>query len=304
MKLLGALIWYTLGIPVIVGGFCMMLKNPVAGLSILLTGILLLPFTSAFLATKTNRNYGWKTRLLILFLGLAASGMIGAAEDEAKKDKAAIELARRNESKSDSLALLAEKLISTGEVDSARALVAEANRIHKAKSSKASTLQRGLNIYEDEIESHKLLVGLSDEQFSKLKNESLQDAFVSNAELNRLLIENMYENRTKRTVFIREKKERLAKIEREWKAKKLAEKRRRQTALANMRKKVDEMEGTTWYRDKISPRYTNCNGFFLYFGKKGESTPWLRWRIQYHSESRRMRRGMIRLMPTLKGIAT
>lgn len=55
-------------------------------------------------------------------------------------------------------------------------------------------------------------------------------------------------------------------------------------ALAKMSKSYDKLEKITWYRDSSSPRYTNYDGFYLYFGKKEGATPWLRLRIQYESD--------------------
>ncbi|MFT4179272.1 MAG: hypothetical protein QM612_07390 [Thermomonas sp.] len=55
-------------------------------------------------------------------------------------------------------------------------------------------------------------------------------------------------------------------------------------ALQSLSKKTDKIEGVDWYRDKSSPAYNNQNGFYLYIGKKAESNPWLRLRIQYYSD--------------------
>lgn len=55
-------------------------------------------------------------------------------------------------------------------------------------------------------------------------------------------------------------------------------------ATRNMRKKYDDISETTWYRDKTSPRYSNYNGFFGYFGKSNKGSPFLRLRIQYASD--------------------
>ena len=63
------------------------------------------------------------------------------------------------------------------------------------------------------------------------------------------------------------------------------EQKRIASALKNMKKNTDKIEGVDWYRDKSSPSYNNRNAFYLYFGKRsGSSTPWLRLRIQYYSD--------------------
>lgn len=53
----------------------------------------------------------------------------------------------------------------------------------------------------------------------------------------------------------------------------------------DFRKKIDDLEGITWYYDKTSPRYTNLNGFYLYIGDRGHKAPWLRLRIQYKGDN-------------------
>lgn len=50
-----------------------------------------------------------------------------------------------------------------------------------------------------------------------------------------------------------------------------------------MRKKVDDMEGTTWYYAPSTPHYTNRNSFHVYMGEK-DGTVWLRLRIQYYAD--------------------
>jgi hypothetical protein len=56
-------------------------------------------------------------------------------------------------------------------------------------------------------------------------------------------------------------------------------------ALSKSTMKVDEVEGTTFYRAKTSPTYTNRNGFFLYVGSTPNVKPWYRFRIQYYGDN-------------------
>lgn len=63
------------------------------------------------------------------------------------------------------------------------------------------------------------------------------------------------------------------------------EKRRLSNALANMRKKNDDMRDITWYYDKSSPYYINSrSSIHGYIGHSKESQPNLRFTIQYVSE--------------------
>lgn len=56
------------------------------------------------------------------------------------------------------------------------------------------------------------------------------------------------------------------------------------SALAQMKITKDSFKGITWYQDKSSPKYTNANGFYLYFGTQKGSNPTLRFMIQYYGE--------------------
>lgn len=67
-------------------------------------------------------------------------------------------------------------------------------------------------------------------------------------------------------------------------ARKREEEKRLANATKNMRKKYDDMNEITWYRDKTSPKYNNYNGFFGYFGNSNTGSPFLRLRIQYAAD--------------------
>jgi hypothetical protein len=64
-------------------------------------------------------------------------------------------------------------------------------------------------------------------------------------------------------------------------------------ALKAMVKRTDKIDGIDWYRDRSSPAYNNRNGFFIYIGKKSNSAPWLRLRVQYHAEDWLFVRGFV-----------
>lgn len=78
----------------------------------------------------------------------------------------------------------------------------------------------------------------------------------------------------------KEEKDKKDKAEAEAIAKKEAEEKRIKDAVANMRKKADEVTGTTYYFDKSSPEFTNKNGFYTYFATKDDYIG-LRIVIQY-----------------------
>jgi hypothetical protein len=64
-------------------------------------------------------------------------------------------------------------------------------------------------------------------------------------------------------------------------------------ALKSMVKRTDKIDGIDWYRDRSSPAYNNRNGFFIYIGKRSNSSPWLRLRAQYHAEDWLFIRGFV-----------
>lgn len=62
------------------------------------------------------------------------------------------------------------------------------------------------------------------------------------------------------------------------------EKERLANATKKLSKKYDDINETTWYRDRTSPAYVNYNGFYAYIGQSKGSKPWLRLAIQYAAE--------------------
>ena len=77
----------------------------------------------------------------------------------------------------------------------------------------------------------------------------------------------------------------LSDINKELKEIELAKKRRLSGFLKKMRKKVDDMQGLTWYYDKSSPKYVNSRtSLYAYIGKKENKLPSLRLNIQYTAD--------------------
>lgn len=75
-------------------------------------------------------------------------------------------------------------------------------------------------------------------------------------------------------------------IENELRKIELAEKKRLSNATKKMRKKVDDMNGITWYYDKSSPKYVNSRtNLSAYIGKRGDQAPFLRLKIQYVADN-------------------
>lgn len=79
-------------------------------------------------------------------------------------------------------------------------------------------------------------------------------------------------SRAKDSIRIEEEKNKIAKKE-------TAEKK-----LKAFRSKTDEFNGTTFYHHPQSPKYTNVNFVYPYFGEK-DGTYWLRLTFQYTADS-------------------
>jgi hypothetical protein len=79
-------------------------------------------------------------------------------------------------------------------------------------------------------------------------------------------------------------KEQKLEVEKAKAEKEKAEKERLANATKKLRTKYDDVKGITWYYDKSAPQYTNCNSFHIYMGTQKNSTPWLRFRIQYTAD--------------------
>lgn len=65
---------------------------------------------------------------------------------------------------------------------------------------------------------------------------------------------------------------------------KAAEEKRIAASVSRMRTKVDKIDGVTWYHDRSTPRYANYNSFHLYLGKRANSSPSIRLRVQYNAD--------------------
>ncbi len=68
------------------------------------------------------------------------------------------------------------------------------------------------------------------------------------------------------------------------KAQAAKKKRLRSQAISKMSKKRDSFESITWYKDRSSPRYTNQNAFYLYFGVSDGVANNLRMKVQYFDD--------------------
>ena len=55
-------------------------------------------------------------------------------------------------------------------------------------------------------------------------------------------------------------------------------------ATQGLRKRVDDIEKTTWFEAKETPKTLDQNSFHIYIGLKDGVAPWLRMRIQYSGE--------------------
>lgn len=74
------------------------------------------------------------------------------------------------------------------------------------------------------------------------------------------------------------------KIKAKRKAAKEAEEKERMKAVNKLKKKYDDVSGTTWYQNPYFTHYTNSNLTSLYIGKD-ESSVWLRLKMSYYGDS-------------------
>src|SRR5690554_2505874 len=73
--------------------------------------------------------------------------------------------------------------------------------------------------------------------------------------------------------------------EKEKQEKEKFEKERLANSTKKLRTKYDDIKDITWYYDKGTPVYSDNNNLHLYMGKSKEGSPWLRFKIQYTSDS-------------------
>jgi hypothetical protein len=55
-------------------------------------------------------------------------------------------------------------------------------------------------------------------------------------------------------------------------------------ATQGLRKRRDDVEKTTWFEAKETPKTLDQNSFHVYIGLKDDVAPWLRMRIQYSAK--------------------
>ncbi len=136
---------------------------------------------------------------------------------------------------------------------------------------------------------NKAKVFFENKEFDKSKNELLKliekHPSTKEASEGKIILATTETELTK--IAKKQEKEKIARLKKEKadEAKRVKnEKNRIANATRKMRKKYDDINETTWYHDKSSPRYNNYNGFFAYFGKGDVGSPWLRLSIQYAAD--------------------
>jgi hypothetical protein len=111
--------------------------------------------------------------------------------------------------KSDSITVVAESLIAKGNVQKACSLLSIATNIVKTSvadsNCKAKNILKDINIFKEEQKRHSFLVALSQKDFAALKQNSLSTSFVKNEYVNKILINDMFENVNKREYLIKQK---------------------------------------------------------------------------------------------------
>ena len=55
--------------------------------------------------------------------------------------------------------------------------------------------------------------------------------------------------------------------------------------IEQLRKEIDDIDGTTWYYNPYFTHYNNSNHVSIYMGKRKHGKPWLRLRMSYYGDN-------------------
>jgi hypothetical protein len=129
--------------------------------------------------------------------------------------------------------------VSENEFDKAETLLNEADKLYNSDNNKASNIEDMLDKFKSENFLKKSLVGLSEDEFGKLKQDDLNKKFLNNDKLNDLLILKMQKSADSRAEFIKE-------IEAQERLEKERELKEKREAKAAAREKKIEDQFSAW----------------------------------------------------------
>lgn len=222
--------WY-FGISCVISGLMSITDSPIVAILSIILGLFLIPPTLKIIEQKIKYTFPtpakWAMAIGGLFLvGFAISGQT-AAEDR-KVDKIVEE---------------ASTLIDKGEFESAKAKIEEAKGKYSTSDNNATKLENEIEKSKSLDFAKEQLVELSDDEFSKLQEGTLEKVILTQPKLNKNLIGLMKEQVPERKKIIKEIKEKKAQ---ERIAAELEAERKKQEELNKNRKEIIEKQFSAW----------------------------------------------------------
>lgn len=222
--------WF-FGIIFTLGGIGTIFESFLTGLIFIILGLFILPPTYEIFEKKTNLNLSSKAKwFTVIIICIISSFAINNSNEE--KDKEV-----------DLITKKASEFINIGQIDSAKVYIKKAKEKYSTTENKAVILENELTKYKSESFAKETLASMSDEEFEKLKNNSLSKNYLTQTKLNSEFIQLMKTKAPEREKIIKEIKE---KRERERIARELENARKEKEEFNKNRKENIEKQFSPW----------------------------------------------------------
>lgn len=231
MSALKTILKWFFGISFVLSGLMSIADSPIVAILLIVLGLFLVPPTLKIIEQKLNYSFPTPARWAIAIGGLFLVGFIVSSQTAAEDKKV------------DKIVEEASILIDKGEIATAKEKIEDAKSKYSTSDNKAIKL-------EDEIEksqsldfAKEQLVGLTDDEFTKLQEGDFEKSILTQKTLNVELINLMKEQASEREKLIKEIEE---KREQERIATELEAKRKKEEELNKNRKETIEKQFSAW----------------------------------------------------------
>lgn len=231
MKTIMKILKWFFGITFTLGGIGTIFESFLTGIIFIILGLFILPPTYEIFEKKTNLNLSSKAKwFTVIIICIISSFAINNSNEE--KDKEV-----------DLITKKASEFINNGQIDSAKVYIKQAKEKYSTTENKAVILENELTKYKSESFAKETLASMSDEEFEKLKNNSLSKNYLTQTKLNSEFIQLMKTKAPEREKIIKEIKE---KRERERIARELENARKEKEEFNKNRKANIEKQFSAW----------------------------------------------------------
>ena len=231
MNTLKTILKWFLGISFVLSGLMSIADSPIVAILSIILGLFLIPPTLKIIEQKIKYTFPTPAKWVIVIGGLFLVGFTISGQAAAKNRKV------------DKIVEEASTLIDEGEFESAKAKIEEAKGKYSTSDNNATKLENEIEKSKSLDFAKEQLVELSDDEFSKLQEGTLEKKILTQKTLNKDLIGLMKEQAPEREKMIKEIQD---KKEQERVAAELEAERKKQEELNKNRKKIIEKQFSAW----------------------------------------------------------